>query len=91
MMPVGRVYKIFLCLRSGWNTFYSTFQQAEESGFFPISRRIRLTVNCRCDAAGVSVDQVEDFFCRSLRKKSRNTDKDKSKERPNHFYSKVTN
>jgi len=43
----------------------------------------------RCDAAGVSVDQVEDFFCRSLRKKSKDKDKDKSKERPNHFYSKV--
>ena len=39
----------------------------------------------------MSVDQVEDFFCRSLRKKSKDKDKDKSKERPNYFYSKVTN
>ena len=88
-MSAGRVYKIFLFWPLGWNTFNSTFQSAEESGYFPISRGIRLTVNCRCDAAGVSVDQVEDFFCRSLRKKSKDKDKDKSKERPNHFYSKV--
>ena len=90
-MPAGQVCKIFLCLLSGWNTFNSTFQSEEESGYFPTSRGIRLSLNCRCDAAGVSVDQVEDFFCRSLRKKSKDKDKDKCKERPNHFYSKVTN
>ena len=46
------------------------------------------SVNFRCDAAGVTVDQVEDFFCRNFRKKEKKDNV--SKERPNHFYSKVT-
>jgi len=41
----------------------------------------------RCDAAGVTIEQVEDFFCRNFRKKEKKDDL--SKKRPNHFYSKV--
>ena len=44
--------------------------------------------NFRCDAAGVTIEQVEDFFCRNFRKKEKKDDL--SKKRPNHFYSKVT-
>ena len=44
-------------------------------------------INFRCDAAGVTVEQVEDFFCRNFRKK--NKKENLGKERPNHFYSKV--
>ena len=35
----------------------------------------------------MNVKQVEDFFCRNLRKKNKKDDE--GKERPNHFYSKV--
>ena len=45
------------------------------------------TCNCRCDAAGVTVEQVEDFFCRNFRKKNKKDSR--GWDRPNQFYSKV--
>ena len=35
----------------------------------------------------MTIEQVEDFFCRNFRKKEKDN---MSKKRPNHFYSKVT-